>query len=80
MKTIDQQDFATSASQLLDWVRIGETVEIQHQGTVVAVLSPPVVTAIPARPDFAKRLRKIYGERILHETGAEIVSAARGEQ
>lgn len=58
-----RHDFGT----VLDWVAEGEQVEISKHGKVVALLSPPAAVK-PAgprkRPDFAARLKRIYGDKI----------------
>lgn len=59
-----RHDFST----VLDWVGEGEQVEISKHGKIVALLSPPPAVKPPPakkRPDFAARLKRIYGEKVL---------------
>jgi prevent-host-death family protein len=58
-----RHDFST----VLDWVGMGEQVEISKRGKVVALLSPPPVKVLRARkrPDFAARLKKRDGDRVI---------------
>ena len=47
-----------------------------------AMATPTATAAKPMakRPDFAARLKEIYGDKILPTTGAEIISELRGER
>ena len=59
-----RHDFST----VLDWVGEGEQVEISKHGKIVALLSPPPAVKPPRakkRPDFAARLKRIYGDKVL---------------
>jgi len=65
-----RHDFGT----VLNWVEQGEEVEIRKRGKVVARLMPPppAKAARPRkRPDFAARLRGIFGSQVV--TGDVIV-------
>ena len=64
------------------WVEEGERVEVTKRGHVVAMLQPPLpFKPRPAkRPDFAARLKRIYGNKVLSSTGADIVAYDRGER
>jgi prevent-host-death family protein len=59
-----RHDFGT----VLNWVEGGEEVEISKHGQVVALITPPPArkpTGPRKRPDFAARLRRIYGDQVL---------------
>lgn len=75
--TIRQLKHETSA--VLRWVAAGETVEVCRRDEPVAILSPPTRRARVARPDFARRLRDIYGTKALRTTGTNLVSESRGD-
>jgi uncharacterized protein (DUF697 family) len=45
-----------------------------------AVATPAAAKPMAKRPDFAARLKEIYGDKILPTTGAEIISELRGER
>lgn len=82
MKTTNIRELKHATSTVLGWVAEGETVEITRHNKVVAVLAPP--TPKPPkkaqRPDFASRLKKMWGDRLLPTTGVDIVSEGRGER
>jgi prevent-host-death family protein len=67
MKTATIRQVRHDFGTVLDWVEEGEQVEISKRGKIVALLSPPA--SKPARskkrPDFAARLRRIYGDKVL---------------
>lgn len=82
MKTTNIRELKHATSMVLGWVEQGETVEITRRNQIVAVLSPPVPKKKKkvARPDFAARLKEMWGDKILPTTGTEIVSEGRGER
>ena len=50
------------------WVEQGEPVEISKHGKIIALLSPPrrpKPGKSKKRPDFAGRLKRIYGDLVL---------------
>jgi antitoxin (DNA-binding transcriptional repressor) of toxin-antitoxin stability system len=54
----------------------GEKVEITKHGQVIARLLP-VRRAVGHRPDFLARLRRIYGDRTLEASGAQLLAWER---
>jgi antitoxin (DNA-binding transcriptional repressor) of toxin-antitoxin stability system len=80
MKITTIRQLKHETSRVLSWVADGETVEVRRRNEPVAVLSPPVPRARPARPDLAARLRAIYGRRALRTTGTALMAATRGER
>lgn len=66
-------------TKVLGWVAHGETVEVLRRSVPVAVLSPAVSQAAGPRPDFAARLRSVYGDRILPVTATDLLSISRGD-
>lgn len=76
--TIRELKHATTKVLLL--VESGETVEVRRRNHPVAVLSPPARKEPAPRPDFAARLREIYGDGILETTGTDLVNELRGER
>ena len=68
MKTATVRQVRHDFGTVLDWVEEGEQVAISKRGKIVALLSPPP-TPKPAkpkkRPDFAARLKRIYGDIVL---------------
>jgi antitoxin (DNA-binding transcriptional repressor) of toxin-antitoxin stability system len=79
MKTTSIRELKHDTKKVLALVEAGETVEITRYNQPVAILSP--VTKPPVkRPDFAARLKEIYGDKVLPTTGTEIISELRGER
>jgi antitoxin (DNA-binding transcriptional repressor) of toxin-antitoxin stability system len=51
----------------------GETIEITKRKRVIGTLQPTNVPKKVEIPDFMGRLRKIYGDKVLKVSGAELV-------
>lgn len=68
MKTATVRQLRHEFGMVLNWVEEGEPVRISKRGKVIAVLAPPP-SPRPARrkkrPDFAARLKRIYGDKVL---------------
>ncbi len=68
MKTTTLRQLRHDFGSVLAWVEQGEPVEISKRGKIIAILSPPPPPK-PAksrkRPDFAGRLKRIYGDLVL---------------
>ena len=68
MRTVTLRQVRHNFGSVLAWVEQGEAVEISKRGRIIALLSPPP-TPRPAkpkkRPDFAARLKRIYGDLVL---------------
>ena len=79
MRTTTIRELKHDTTTVLSWVAGGESVEVRRRAQPVAILSPPKRMARVVRPDFAARLRTIYGARILSSTGTDLVSEARGK-
>jgi prevent-host-death family protein len=68
MKTATIRQVRHDFSTVLNWVHDGEQVAISKHGKVVALLSPPPApnrSKLKKRPDFAARLKRIYGDLVL---------------
>lgn len=63
--------------RLKAWLRAGKTVELRERERVIAHIVP-VAPSSEARewPDFAARLKEIFGDRVL--PGADLVIQERG--
>ena len=79
MKTTTIRELKHATSTVLAWVAAGETVEVRRRNHPVAILSPPKRGRPIAKPNFAERLRSVYGSTVLPVTGTEIISEARGD-
>lgn len=80
MKSTTIRELKHETSKVLSMVEAGESVEVRRRNKLVAVLSPPVGKPAGARPDFAARLREIYGEKVLEVSGTELINELRGER
>jgi antitoxin (DNA-binding transcriptional repressor) of toxin-antitoxin stability system len=58
-------------------LRQGEEIQITNRRRVVARLIPETGESSTELPDFLKRLRAIYGEKILPATGADVIAEDR---
>ena len=58
-------------------MREGEEIEITKRKQVIARLVPAVPQASARRPDFLARLQRIYGEKKLKVSGAELLGWER---
>ena len=79
MKSTTIRELKHDTTTVLSWVAGGASVEVRRRGEPVAVLSPAKPKARPVRPDFAARLKAIYGTKKLPATGTDLVSEARGQ-
>lgn len=79
MKTTTIRTLKHETSTVLSWVANGESVEVRRRNEPVAVLVPPKRKSRLARPDFARRLKAVYGRSVLPTSGTELVSGSRGE-
>jgi antitoxin (DNA-binding transcriptional repressor) of toxin-antitoxin stability system len=80
MKITTIRQLKHDTTTVLDWVAAGETVEVRRRNHPVAILSPPRRSSRIAKPDFAARLRSVYGAAVLPTTGTDIISEARGDR
>jgi antitoxin (DNA-binding transcriptional repressor) of toxin-antitoxin stability system len=81
MKTASIRELKHDTNTVLAWVTSGERVEIQRRGKPVAMLSRPARKAkAMARPDFAARLKTIYGDKELAFTATDLLAQERGDR
>lgn len=79
VKTTTIRELKHDTTTVLSWVAGGESVEVLRRNVPVALLSPPKRASQIKRPDFAARLKTIYGTRVLAVTGSDLVSESRGD-
>lgn len=68
MKTATLRKLRHDFGSVFAWVEQGEPVSISKRGKIIALLSPPPARKFARpkkRPDFAARLQRIYGDRVL---------------
>ena len=79
MKTATVRDLRYRFPEVETLLREGEEIEITKRRRVVARLVPVAKHSAPRRrPDFLARLKKIYGDKVLKVTGAELIAQERG--
>ena len=80
MKTATIRELRHETTTVLGWVKNGETVAVTRRDERVAILSAPGRKRRTERPDFAARLKRIYGGRALEVTATELIAEARGDR
>ena len=68
MKTATLRQLRHEFGSVLALVKQGEAIEITKRGKTIALLSPPPrvnATKARSRPDFAARLKRIYGDLVV---------------
>lgn len=68
MKTATVRQLRHDFGSVLQWLEEGEQVSISKRGKVIALISPPPPEKpgpSKKRPDFAARLKRIYGDKVL---------------
>jgi antitoxin (DNA-binding transcriptional repressor) of toxin-antitoxin stability system len=77
MKQASVRDLRYDFKKIERLLRQGEEIQITKRRRVVARLVPESVEVPKKMPDFMARLRKIYGDKVLAVSGAELLSADR---
>jgi antitoxin (DNA-binding transcriptional repressor) of toxin-antitoxin stability system len=82
MKTASIRELKHDTAAVLEWVGAGESVEVRKHGKLVAVMSPPSPPKNhrSSRPDFAARLKTIYGDKVMRSTAMELLADERGDR
>ena len=78
MKTATVRQLRHDFGSVFAWVEQGESVCISRRGKPIAWLTPPPAPLSPKprkRPDFAARLKRIYGDLVL--SGDTVVDERR---
>lgn len=78
MRKATIRDLRYRFSAVEDLLRDGEEIHITRRKRVIARLLPAKATAPSRRPDFMRRLKKIYRGKPLKVSGAELISLERG--
>jgi antitoxin (DNA-binding transcriptional repressor) of toxin-antitoxin stability system len=77
MKTASVRDLRYAFKKIERLLRQGEEIQITKRRRVIARLVPETAEAAKKLPDFAARLRAIYGDKVLAVSGADLISADR---
>jgi prevent-host-death family protein len=72
------RDLRYRFSKVEDLLEDGEEIQITKRGKPVAILIPVREQGPAKRPDFLRRLKRIYGDKMLAVSGAELLSKERG--
>ena len=74
MKRASVRDLRYDFPKVEKMLAEGETIEITKRNRVVATLVPAELPDKPRYiPDFLGRLQKIYGDKVLKVSGAELI-------
>ena len=77
MKTASVRDLRYDFKKIERLLHQGEEVQITKRRHVIARLVPESEKVAKELPDFQARVRKIYGDKILAVSGAELISLDR---
>ena len=77
MKTATIRDLRYDFAKLEGWLRSGEEIQITKHNKPVATLlkAKPVTKARPPQPDYAARLKRIWGDRVFSAKEVEEMRA-----
>ncbi len=77
MKQASVRDLRYNFPAVERMLRQGEAIEITKRKRVIGTLTPVAPPAKVQMPDFMARLKRIYGNRKLKPTGAEMIARER---
>lgn len=77
MKTVSVRVLRYEFPRVERLLREGQEVQVTKRRRVIARLVPEPARAQPPMPDFMARLRKLYGNKILKVSGAELLAEER---
>lgn len=77
MKKASVRDLRYAFKKIERLLLQGEEVQITKRRRVIARLTPEGAQHPSEMPDFLRRLRTIYGEKVLPTSGAELVAQDR---
>jgi antitoxin (DNA-binding transcriptional repressor) of toxin-antitoxin stability system len=77
MKTASVRDLRYRFAEVEDLLREGKEIQITKRRRVIATLVPEPAAKVGARPDFAARLRKVYGNKVMKVSGADLLAQER---
>jgi antitoxin (DNA-binding transcriptional repressor) of toxin-antitoxin stability system len=81
MKTASVRDLRNNFPRVSEWIEGGEQVELTKRGKVIARIVPvrQKVKKPVGWPNFAGRLKRIYGKRVLPDSG-EMMDELRADR
>jgi antitoxin (DNA-binding transcriptional repressor) of toxin-antitoxin stability system len=76
MKKASVRDLRYNFAEVEDLLRQGQEIQITKRRRVIAKLVPAQLGAC-SRPDFMARLRKMYGNKVMKTSGAQLLAEER---
>jgi antitoxin (DNA-binding transcriptional repressor) of toxin-antitoxin stability system len=77
MKRASVRDLRYDFPKVEKMLAEGEPIEITKRNQVIGTLTPASVSKKVEFPDFMGRLKKIYGNKVLKVSGAELIRRDR---
>ena len=77
MKTISVRDLRYEFPRVERLLREGQELQVTKRKRVIARLVPEPVNPQPPMPDFMARLRKLYGNKVMKVSNAELIAEGR---
>jgi antitoxin (DNA-binding transcriptional repressor) of toxin-antitoxin stability system len=74
MKKASVSDLRYDFKKIERLLHQGEEVQVTKRRRVIARLVPENVRAATQVPDFLERLTSIYGDKMLHASGADLIA------
>jgi antitoxin (DNA-binding transcriptional repressor) of toxin-antitoxin stability system len=80
MKKATVRDLRYRFSVVEELLRDGQEVQITKRKRVIARLLPPATVKPVRMPDFAARMKKVFGKKKLKFSGADLIAIDREER
>ncbi len=77
MKSVSVRDLRYDFKKVEQLLSQGEEIQVTKRRHVIARLVPEKPAERPPMPDFAARLKAIYGDKVLEVSGADLLREDR---
>lgn len=77
MKSVSVRDLRYDFKKVEQLLSQGEEIQVTKRRHVIARLVPEKPAERPPLPDFAARLKAIYGDKVYETSGAELIRQDR---
>ena len=77
MKSVSVRDLRYDFKKVEQLLSQGEEIQVTKRRQVIARLVPEKPAERPPMPDFAARLKAIYGDKVYEVSGAELIRMDR---
>ncbi len=74
MRTATVRDLRYDFKKIEKLLREGQEIRITKRGRPIGRLTPEPANGTPKMPDFMGQMRKIYGNKVLKVSGAELIA------